>query len=67
MQLLELNMNEQQIEKFLTIQQAQLAMMMGIYHNLQVLCAQNGKEAAVFNWRDVHSLLETGKHELEET
>ena len=60
-------MTEQQAEKFLTIQQAQLAMMMGIYHNLQILSAQNGNEAATFNWRDVHSLLETGKHELAET
>jgi hypothetical protein len=60
-------MTEAQVEKFLTIQQAQLAMMMGIYHNLQILCEQNGTESATFNWRDVHSLLETGKHELEET
>jgi hypothetical protein len=60
-------MTESQIDKFLTIQQAQLAMMMGIYHNLQVICEQHGAESATFNWRDVHSLLETGKHELEET
>jgi hypothetical protein len=60
-------MTEAQVEKFLTIQQAQLAMMMGIYHNLQILCEQNGPKSATFNWRDVHSLLETGKHELEET
>jgi SAM-dependent MidA family methyltransferase len=60
-------MTEAQVEKFLTIQQAQLAMMMGIYQNLQILCEKNGSESATFNWRDVHSLLETGKHELEET
>ncbi|HEY0268116.1 MAG TPA: hypothetical protein VGC12_02660 [Methyloradius sp.] len=60
-------MTEEQTEKFLTIQQAQLAMMMGIYHNLQILSRQNGAEAATFDWRDVHSLLETGKHELAET
>ena len=60
-------MTEAQIDKFLTIQQAQLAMMMGIYHNLQVLCEQTGSEPVTFSWRDVHSLLETGKNELEET
>lgn len=60
-------MTEVQVDKFLTIQQAQLAMMMGIYHNLQVLCEKNGSESAQFNWRDVHSLLETGKDELKET
>lgn len=59
-------MSEAQIEKFLTIQQAQLAMLMGIYQNLQKLCEKSGHEVATFNWRDVHSLLETGKHELEE-
>ena len=60
-------MSEAQTEKFLAIQQAQLAMMMGIYQNLQILCEKNGLESSTFNWRDVHSLLETGKHELEET
>ena len=60
-------MTEAQVEKFLTIQQGQLAMMMGMYQNLQILCEKNGSESATFNWRDVHSLLETGKHELEET
>ena len=60
-------MTEAQVDKFLTIQQAQLAMMMGIYQNLKILCEQNGSESATFNWRDIHSLLETGKHELEET
>lgn len=59
-------MTEAQVEKFLTIQQSQLAMMMGIYQNLQVLCKRNGLEAATFNWQDVHTLLITGKHELEE-
>ncbi|MEZ0330087.1 MAG: hypothetical protein ACAH07_01035 [Methylophilaceae bacterium] len=60
-------MTDKQIDKFLIIQQAQLAMMMGIYHNLQALCQNNGKEPVTFNWRDVHSLLETGKDELAET
>jgi hypothetical protein len=45
-------MFEAQIEKFLTIQQAQLAMMMGIYQNLQILCEKSGKAVATFNWRD---------------
>jgi SAM-dependent MidA family methyltransferase len=60
-------MTEAKIDKFLAIQQAQLAMMMGIYENLQILCQKNGSESATFNWRQVHSLLETGKHELAET
>ena len=44
-----------------------LKSMMGIYQNLQILCKQKGSESATFNWREVHSLLETGKHELVET
>ena len=59
-------MTEAQTDQFLTIQQAQLAMMMGIYHNLQKLCEQNGAKPVTFDWADVHSLLETGKHELKE-
>ena len=64
---MENSMTEKQIDQFLTIQQAQLAMMMGIYQNLQTICAKSGEEAATFNWRDVHSLLQTGKDELAET
>ena len=59
-------MTEKQIDKFLAIQQAQLAMMMGIYHNLQILCQQQGKEPGAFDWRDVHTLIETGKSEVAE-
>ncbi len=67
MKFYETIMTKVQTEKFLAIQQAQLAMMMDIYQSFQVLCEKNGCESAAFNWRNVHCLLETGKHELEET
>lgn len=43
-------MTAAQVDKFFTIQQANLAMMIGIYQNLRILCEMNGSESAAYHF-----------------
>jgi len=49
-------MTEEQFEKLMAIQVAQLAMFQGIYSNLTVIAATSGK-AAAYHWDEVETLL----------
>jgi len=51
-------MTEEQFEKLMAIQVAQLAMFQGIYSNLTVIAASGGK-ATAHNWGEVETLLKT--------
>lgn len=47
-------MTEDQFEKFLAVQIAQLAMLQGIYNSVQVAASATGK-AAGHNWKDIEN------------
>lgn|GEM_PF-5581744 len=49
-------MTDEQFEKFLSVQIAQLAMLQGIYNNVQTVAMSSGK-ASGHNWKDIDDLL----------
>lgn len=57
-------MTDEQFKKYMQVQMAQLAMLQGIYANIQVLATGTGK-AAGHNWKEVASHLENAKTLIE--
>ncbi|MDQ2822082.1 MAG: hypothetical protein M3Y65_17085 [Pseudomonadota bacterium] len=53
------NMTDEQFEKFMAVQVAQLAMFQGIYRTVQAI-ASDSKRPATHNWKDLASDLEEG-------
>jgi len=50
-------MTDEQIERLIAVQTAQLTMLQGIFNNVAVLASGTGKQA-MYNWTDVNKLLE---------
>jgi len=54
-------MTDEQFEKFMAVQVAQLAMFQGIYRTVQAI-ATDSKRPATLNWKDLAKDLEEGLH-----